>query len=469
VENHRTRVDLVELRVDHLTDEEKASAGRLPARVGLPVILTIRRSRDGGIFDGPETERVKLLGRLASQGFAYIDIEEDLKAPAVEARIRESGARVVRSFHDWTGVPSGLAERVAGLARRPNEIPKAAVTPTTCAQLAELLAVCSGLGSRERVVLGMGDIGFPTRVLAPLLGSSWCYASPTDNAVAPGHVTPTMLEEVYRYRSLTASTSVTGIIGNPVMHSRSPRIHNRGFTARGIDAVYVPFQVPDLAGFWRVADALKVTGLSVTAPHKEAVLRGPVHGDENVRAIGACNTLLRAAGRGGWNATNTDGEGFLAPLRAAFGGHLPSGLGVTVIGAGGAARSVVAALTAAGARVLVLNRTPDKARTLAKSFAAQAAGLDERGLEESKGHADLIVQTTSAGMAPHEDQDPAPGLKFIAGQVVYELVYEPDETVFVRRALAAGSRIIYGRQMLMAQAMHQFKLFTGLDYPPELV
>jgi 3-dehydroquinate dehydratase/shikimate dehydrogenase len=387
----------------------------------------------------------------------------------VEAHIRESGARVVRSLHDLTGVPPGLARRLSVLARRPEEIPKAAVTPTTCAQLAELLTMFAGLGDRERVLLGMGDIGFPTRVLAPRLGSAWCYASPTNHAVAPGQVTPDILEEVYRYRSITPSTAVTGIIGNPVMHSRSPLIHNRGFTARGIDAVYVPFQVPDLEGFWKVADALAVTGLSVTAPHKEAVLGGPVRGDEKVLSIGACNTLFRPGGKGPWNATNTDAEGFLTPLRAAFGGALPSGLGATVIGAGGAARSVVAALTGAGSRVLVLNRTIEKARTLAKAFAAQSGGLDTAGMEAARGYADLIVQTTSAGMTPHEDADPAPELSFSGSQIVYELVYAPEETSFVRRALKAGCKVIYGRQMLMAQAMHQFKLFTGSEYPPDLV
>jgi shikimate 5-dehydrogenase len=140
-----------------------------------------------------------------------------------------------------------------------------------------------------------------------------------------------------------------------------------------------------------------------------------------------------------------------------------------VIGAGGAARSVVAALTGAGARVLVLNRTIERARALAATFAAQAGGMDAAGFQAARGHADLIVQTTSAGMTPREEEDPAPGLGFRAGQVVYELVYAPEETIFVRRAKAAGSKVIYGRQMLMAQAMSQFKLFTGTEYPPDLV
>ena len=461
-------MDLAELRVDHLLDSEKASAGRLPGRAGLPVILTVRRGRDGGRFQGSEADRIALLQKLAAEGFGFIDIEEDLQAPVLEAQIRKSGARIVRSLHDFAGVPAGLSLRVSRLARSADEIPKAAVTPTSSAQLVELLEIYSGLGNTEHVVLGMGDIGFPSRVLAPFFGTSWCYASATAQSVAPGQVTPAALEEVYRYRAISASTAIYGVIGSPVMHSRSPLIHNRGFAALGIDAVYLPFQVPDLEGFWKAADVLHVRGLSVTAPHKEAVLGRNVLTDGEVKAVGACNTLTRPSGKGRWNGTNTDAEGFLGPLRALFGGTIPSGLGATVIGAGGAARSVVAALKSVGARVLVLNRTVERARALAEQFKVRAAGIDEGGVGASRDHADLIVQTTSVGMAPHEDADPVPGLGFGGREIVYELVYAPEKTPLVRRALSAGCRVLYGRQMLVAQALRQFHLFTGAEYPPAI-
>lgn len=460
----RGRVDLVELRADHLLDTELEAAGSLPGRAGLPVILTVRRVSDGGKYPGSERDRCALLRRLVGRGFAYIDIEEDLQAPDLDDAIRQAGTRVIRSLHDYTGVPPGLASRFSALARGPHEIPKAAVMPTTSAQLAELLDVFTATARRERVLLGMGDIGFPTRVLAPRLGSSWCYASPTAEAVAPGQVTPVSLEDVYRFRSIGDSTAVFGVIGNPVMHSRSPLIHNRGFGALGIDAVYLPFLVPDLEGFWKVADALQVRGLSVTVPHKQAVLPR-VTGDENVRRVGACNTLLRERSGGPWTGTNTDVEGFLAPLLQAYGGPLPPGLGATVVGAGGAARAVVAALSAAGARVLVLNRTVENARTLASAFGARAAGLDPEGVRMAKDFSDLVVQTTSAGMPPLEGIDPAPMLAFSGSETVYELVYSPEKTRFLERALKAGCRVVYGREMLLEQAKLQFRLFAGVNYP----
>ena len=473
---HRSLVDLVELRADHLLPSEAAAAASFPAKVGLPCILTVRRRTDGGVFGGTEAQRLALLRKLIGAGFAGVDVEEDLQAPDLDAAAKAAGVTVVRSFHDFDGVPADLARRIQRLPRNPAEIAKVAVTPRTSAQLAALLEACMGAraaatagADSPRVILGMGEIGFPTRVLAARLGSSWSYASPTAQAVAPGQVTPQTLIELYRFRSLRPSTQVFGVMGNPVMHSRSPRIHNLGYATLGIDAVYLPFLVPDVAEFWNTADLLGIRGLSVTVPHKTAVIGPRVSGDEDVRLIGACNTLYRPAAPGPWSGANTDMEGFLSPLRGALGGRLPGGLRAVVIGAGGAARSVVAALGSAGARVLVCNRTVANARRLAQAFGAEYAGLDAETLAAAGAGADIIVQTTSAGMAPQQDLDPAPALRFRETTLVYELVYAPAETPLVRRALAAGCRVVYGWQMLLAQARRQFLLFTGQEYPRELM
>ena len=460
----------MELRADHLLPSEAEAAASFPAKVGLPCILTVRRKTDGGVFDGTEAQRLALLRKLIGAGFAGVDVEEDLQAPDLDAAAKAAGVTVVRSFHDFDGVPADLARRIQRLPHSPAEIAKAAVTPRTSAQLDIILEARAAAGAGSpRVILGMGEMGFPTRVLAARMGSSWSYASPTAQAVAPGQVTPHTLIDLYRFRSLRPSTPVFGVMGNPVMHSRSPQIHNLGYAALGVDAVYLPFLVPDVQEFWNTADLLGIRGLSVTVPHKTAVIGPRVSGDEDVRLIGACNTLYRPAAPGPWSGANTDMEGFLKPLREAFGGHLPDSLRAVVIGAGGAARSVVAALGSAGARVLVCNRTVDNARRLAQAFGAEYAGLDAETLAAAGAGADLIVQTTSAGMAPQQDLDPAPALRFRETTLVYELVYAPAETPLVRRALAAGCRVVYGWQMLLAQARRQFLLFTGQEYPRDLM
>ena len=163
--------------------------------------------------------------------------------------------------------------------------------PKSTADLGRLLSI-SREAFGERILLGMGDFGFPTRVLASRLGSFLCYTSPARAIVAPGQVDPDTLGSLYRFRGIGPSTAVYGVIGNPVMHSRSPRIHNRGFQSLGLDAVYLPFLVDDVDAFWEVADALDIRGLSVTAPHKQAVLARVSHTDSVVRATGACNTRV---------------------------------------------------------------------------------------------------------------------------------------------------------------------------------
>ena len=463
---YRRHLDLLELRADFLVPEELARAGELPRKVDVPVILTIRRTQEGGTFRGSEQDRLHLFSRIGSSGFAFVDLEEDLEAPALDRQVREAGATIIRSFHDRSGVPHDLTKRLTGLARGPHEIPKAAVTPRGMSDLLRLLEAFEELASMPKVLVGMGDYGFPTRVLAPKLGSLFCYSSPPQGPAAPGHVDPQVLDELFRYHSLGKGTDVFGVIGNPVMHSLSPRIHNTGFAALGRNAVYLPFLVDELQCFFSVADKLAIQGVSVTIPHKEGVIERVAHQDQSVMAIGACNTLHRRPD-GAWEGTNTDAAGFLAPLLQSFGGELPAGLSATVLGAGGAARAVVHALCSKGVRVLVLNRTPLRAQILSRSFKVQTAPLDESGFRLMTGFDDVIVQTTNVGMSPHTDADPAPGYQFTGKEVVYDLVYVPQTTAFLTRALGAGCRVVRGIEMLYAQAFEQFRVFSGTDYPEE--
>jgi 3-dehydroquinate dehydratase/shikimate dehydrogenase len=434
------------------------------------MILTARRREEGGKFAGDERERIQLLSRLGTAGFAFLDLEEDLEAPELEAGIRKAGVSVIRSFYDTQGVPPDLVRKVVGLARDDLEIPKAAVTPRGAADLIPLLEAFNALKHTQKVLVGMGPYGFPTRVLAQKLGSLFCYSSAGGVQAAPGHIDPQRLDELYRYRLIGNSTKVFGVIGNPVMHSLSPKIHNAGFTVLGLDAVYLPLLVDELTPFFQVADGLDIQGLSITIPHKETIVRMLERRDQSVEAIGACNTIRRSTD-GTWEGTNTDAAGFLAPLLQAFEGRLPQGLRATVLGAGGASRAVVYALLKHGARVLVLNRTADRAQRLVQESGGagdvQSAPLDSSGMKLMVDYADLIVQTTKVGMSPDEKVDPLPGYEFTGRETVYDLVYVPKTTQLLKRAIAAGCRVVRGGQMLLAQAFEQFRFFTGRDYPPE--
>jgi 3-dehydroquinate dehydratase/shikimate dehydrogenase len=460
--------DVVELRVDCLREEECAHARRIPSLAGLPAVLTVRRIADGGMYAGSEAERVGLLKGLVGAGFAYLDVEEDLVAASLEHAALSAGVRVIRSLHDPKGVPADLEPRLRRLARNAQELPKAAVAPRSSAELARLLSVAAGTRGTEKILLGMGEMGFCTRVLAGKIGSRLCYASAPGREAAPGHTDPRTLVDLYRFKSIGAETAVFGVIGNPISHSLSPMIQNKGFAGLGIDAVYLPFLVDDPAAFMAAADLLGVRGLSVTIPHKQAVIPLLARRDPLVEAAGACNTLTRARETGGWAGTNTDIEGFLSPLRAAFDGTIPSSLAATVLGAGGAARGVVSALSSLGARILVLNRDVERAQALASVFDARWSSLDEAGARLMPDFRDLVVQTTSVGMEPAAGSDPLPEYRFSGREAVYDLVYRPAETRFLRRAREAGCRTISGERMLLAQAFLQFKLFTGSEYPRQV-
>ena len=390
-----------------------------------------------------------------------MELEDDLA-------LRLPGVPVIRALHDARGVPEDLERRLRGLARAPGELPKAVVAVRGSADLARLLEVFARTRDVEKVLVGTGDAGFATRVLASRLGSAFCCVSPSGTTPDPGDPDPATLRDRFRFAAIDADTPVLGVIGDPVMHSLSPLIHNRGMAALGIPGVYLPFPTDDVSAFMTAADLLGMCGLSVTAPFKQAVIPLLATRDAVVDRVGACNTLVRPKPDAGWHGTNTDSEGFLAPLARELAGRPLKGLKAAVIGAGGASRAVVAALSGEGADVLVLNRTVTKARDVADRFGARWAGLDEQGIAALADHSDLVVQASRVGMGK-DGGDPAPGYRFSGREIVYDLVSVPRETPFLARARAAGCSVIPGIQMLLSQLLGQFRLFTGHDFPAAIL
>lgn len=464
------RIDLVELRADFLDSGELPHLRRFPALIGLPAILTIRRAAEGGRFCGDEPARRRLIA-AAAPGYRYVDLESDVDRSF--DRAVPAAVRVIRSLHDANGVPGPLGRIVRELPRSPAEIAKAAVTPRNGREMVDVIEAAQGLGAAgaggERIVLGMGRFGVPTRILAAHLGNYLTFCSLGARSAAPGHLDPDVMVDLYRFRSIHAGTRVLGVIGTPVSHSRSPQLHNPALAAAGIDAVYVPIELDDVAELDRLARLLPLDGCSVTIPHKGGAARMS-DASEIVRRVGACNTLVRTPH--GWRGENTDVEGFLAPLRP----KAPPPRRAAVIGAGGAARAVVYALRAVGAELLILNRTVERARALALEHdkfwryanppwnGASAARLDPSGLARVPEYSELIVQTTSMGL-PDNPGDPLAGYDFRGHEVVYDLVYGDRLTPMLERAREAGCTIIDGSQMLAEQAYEQFRLFTGCAFP----
>lgn len=256
-------------------------------------------------------------------------------------------------------------------------------------------------------------------------------------------------------------TRVAGVIGDPVRHSLSPAIHNAAFRETGLDWIFVAF--PVAAGDSRVAldgvRALGIDGLSVTMPHKEAVAGAVDRLSPAARALGAVNTVVREGTE--LVGHSTDGEGFIDALRADEGFDARNAR-CAVLGAGGAARAVVFALAEAGAGdIAIVNRTPANA-----SRAAALAG--GRGRVASLGDvaaADLVVNATPIGMLSLGGGSPLTAEHLRPGQLVVDLVYVPPVTPLMRVARDVGAHAVSGVGMLVHQAAHAFRLWTGHDAP----
>jgi len=467
IEKYNACCDLYELRADYLEPLSISALSSFPTQARKPVILTVRRAADGGHFKGSENERCGILRRSLASGYRYVDLEEDFQDQKTEQAAEAGGVTVIRSFHDFSGVPADLGRRIRNIKPNPGEVIKAAVMVRNTQELLKLVELALELKAQDgwgnRIILGMGPMGFPTRVLSTLLGSPITYSSGPGRQAAPGHVDPQTLVDLYRFPLIDEDTRIFGIIGNPVIHSESPGLHNRGFSLRAIDdAVYIPFQVDNLEAFFQLAEVLDIRGVSVTIPHKQGVIPFLSSRDEGVEAAGACNTIVWRDGL--CCGYNTDISGFIAPLKESMGGTIPEGFRAAVIGAGGAARAVVCALRKEGIEVLILNRTVERAKELAAVFGCSYGSLEEQ--ERIADYSDLIVQTTSVGMNQEDPIfDPITGYSFNGGEIVYDIIYNPRLTPLLKRATEAGCRVINGWEMLAAQAGIQFRLFTGQDLP----
>jgi shikimate dehydrogenase len=261
-----------------------------------------------------------------------------------------------------------------------------------------------------------------------------------------------MMIDDYAFRRVGGSTRIFGVVSANALHSLSPAMHNAAFEAAGIDAVYVPLQVVDFDDFLTFAEDMGVEGASVTIPFKLDALRAAGSSDALTRQVGAANTLRRR--RRGWEATNTDVEGFLQPLGAAWGERM-DGVRVAVLGAGGSARAVIVALASQGARVTVHARREEQAAELARSFNVGAGAYPPEA-----GSWDILVNCTPLGGAARRQESPMPAGR-MTGRLVYDLTYGAGEATLLRDARGAGLATLDGLAMLVAQAEQQFDWWTG--------
>ena len=428
-------------------------------------IGTCRRHPNGGHFTGSLADELEILIRAARAGCRVIDLEVESAGEASPAQfekfrtvVRNAGAALLVSFHDFSRT-RGLEEAADHIASFEPDLIKVVSTAQT---LADNLAVIRLLADRTTksciVAMAMGEEGLVSRVLGPLSGSAFTFASIEEGAeTAPGQVTAHTLRTLYRIDKLNPETRIFGVAGNPIAHSLSPLMHNAAFHRQGVNAVLLPLKVRALADLLDLTLELPLSGVAVTMPLKREVLPHLDHMDALTGKIGASNTL-RVSADGKLYGFNTDVEGVVRPLEKRL--EL-SGARVAVVGAGGAARAAVFGLVDKGAEVFVVNRTHENAVALAKDAGAGAMKHEQL----AKNRMDVLINSTPCGMAGSAQSHPVAESELNAG-LVFDMVYNPLETPLLKLAKSRGIPVINGLEMFVQQGARQFEIWTGKT-PPE--
>ena len=440
--------DLLEFRLDWL--EEPANPAALLADLPLPAIATCRPAPAGGKWRGVEADRQALLAAAGRAGAEYLDLECGDAVPA-----DRGAAKVLRSLHLPENAGESPAEALARLEAEPGDLLKLVLNAADAPRGLEAIALLKGRapGARPLAAFATGPAAIATRVLQPVFGGALVYAASRRcrEVVADIPILREM-DEVYGVRRLGRATAFFPLLGRPLRHSVSPPMVNAALRAAGKDAVYLPVPCDDAEKTARVLVGLGAAGLAFTAPHKAV----PLWMASLTEAVAAhsitANTLFRQGKL--LVAANTDGPAARRLAREALGSL--DGKTALVLGTGGTARAVAAALREERCRVHLLGRNPDKTAAAAATTGAYP-GLP--GVPT----VDLLVQATPVGQWPAAPRDLAATLcPGVGAKVRFDAVYNPRATAFL--AGAAGAKTVRGVDMLVAQAADQLRMF-GVPKP----
>jgi len=456
--------ELVELRLDYVNGP--VNLKRLIADRPTPVVITCRRKREGGKFKGNEEQRLILLRSAIAEGVEYVDLEEDVAAQVP----RFGKTRRIISVHDFRKTPDDLGSVHQRLSQLDPDIIKICTMANQPGDNLRMLRLVES-SKVPTVGLCMGDMGVPSRILAGRFGAPFTYATFSDErALAPGQLSFEQMRDVYHYDQIDRETDVYGVIADPVGHSLSPLVHNAAFRQLKLNKVYIPIRVPReaLSSFIDEAPQMGIKGLSVTIPHKEAVIEKFTQADDAVEGIGAANTVVFDGDRR--HGFNTDYLAAMDSLEAAVGevDHVSSlleGKTALVLGAGGVGKAIAFGLVRRGAKVLLTDGVAERAQELAERFDCRAVDWAHRHTVS----ADVLVNCTPVGMHPNVDETPYDKHYLRPGMIVFDVVYNPENTLLVKEARARNCKVITGVDMFVRQACLQFKLFTGHDGPAELM
>lgn len=442
--------DGFELRLDLFETLSFEKIERFVKTVLKPVIFTLRSEKQGGKYFEKESMRLDLIEKLCALQPTFLDIEATTDQKFLQ-KISQSYPQIklIGSVHDFATTPADLDRFFAEIKHPYFFSYKIATMANSSIDALRMLAFVKAKKREGYRLTGiaMGEFGQFSRILGPIVGNFMDYAAPDAQHVqAPGQLTLMDLCTIYRYSKLSPSTAIYALIGDPVNHSLGHLVHNAAFERQNIDGVYVKIRLTagEIQEFVGWIKNLNFKGLSITMPLKEAMVAFVSFIDPEDSAIRAVNTVLIEDGR--FYGANTDGWGALRALGSVRNKR------VVLLGAGGAARAIAYALKKAGAKLTILNRTAEKAVSLALELNVDGGSLDLMKQEQIRGY-DILIDTTPTTIPINPS--------WINSQVTLMdiKVYEQPDSL-LSRGREKGALCIEGIKMFVYQAVLQQKLWA---------
>ncbi|MFI5334883.1 MAG: shikimate dehydrogenase, partial [Chlamydiales bacterium] len=444
-------IDGIELRLDRFETIDFTAISALLLDSPLPFLFTLRKATEGGKFFGSEEERFVLIEQLMQLTPSFFDLEYDIPAFFLKKmRKKHPSVKLILSYHNFENTVD-IEKQLAKMSS-----PHAFGYKIACHVNSSLdaLRICTSIQDKNVALLGMGRLGEITRILSPVTGNLFNYASRAEDSSPAGQLPVSFLDQVYHYRILTKNTACYALIGDPVEMSPSHITHNRVFERLGIDAVYVkiPIKREELSAFFSFMNKVPIRGVSITMPHKECSLPLLDQIDQEACTIGAVNTVQLKKGK--LCGTNTDGSGALDALETKISVR---GKRIVILGAGGTAKAIAFHAKQRGAEVIILNRTALKAESLARELQCIGGGLEKIAHLSY----DILINATSVGMSGVAEC-PIDPKTLLPKTVVLDAVMR--ETLLLQEAAKRECTCLNGKELFLHQAVRQFMFwFPGID------
>ena len=476
IEKYRDWIDVVELRADYLNKDERLSLRRFPELAGVPCILSIRRSSNGGKFTEGEATRTVLFARAiafanqdTTKNYAYIDLESDFNVPALLDASLAFGTKIIRTLYcNSDDSLKEIHKQMSLLRKNEYEIPKIAFYAQSLSDVTKLFREVKKSEKKRIIFEVSGPFSQPERVLSSLANSFFVYTADRKLQIPEAEnysIDPKQLQQSFNFDDINDKTKIYGFAGKSLSARLYAKAQNKHFRDNKINAVCLPIYADKIEEVLEFADELSLSALAISCPFNSDALQFASIVSSDVGNTERTNTFVRTGEN--WTGYNTSVKALLNSLLNLTGKKSLFGWRVSIIGAGTMARAAAYVVKLLHGKACIFNRTVSKAKELASLYNFKWASLSVDSQLYIEDFSDLIIQTTSVGsaeyyaMVPNGIGDPIPNYIFRGNKKLFDCVASNEKTPLVSRAEKAGCSVMSGNKMMEEQIYMQFKLFTG--------